>query len=169
MGVAGFALSLWALAWVAHLAWWRVRLPAKQTRALLLLFLAAGAGGAVAAATLPAVAARAPQGPWGWLLAATFFGAASLSYVALYSGLEEDSPTLALVLRCWRAGGRLGRDDAVRFLAEAPLWEARIGALVRDGFVVEDAGALRLTPKGQRLARTFARAAAVLGLAPGGG
>jgi hypothetical protein len=164
-----FAVSLWALAWLAHLAWWRVRVPAKQTRALLALFGAVAVGGVVAALTVPAVAAWAPAGPWGWLAAGTFHAAVSLSYVAFYSGLEEDSPTLALVLRCWRAGGELPREEAVRFLAEAPLWELRIGALVRDGFAVEDGAALRLTPKGARLARSFARAAAALGLEPDGG
>src|SRR6266542_1065286 len=92
LGVALFLIPL-----VFHLVLWRIRLPQRQTRALLLIFLGLWPCELVALQVLPSFIEYAPVGCWEYLHLVVCHLALSLAYVVLYSALEEDSPSMAIV------------------------------------------------------------------------
>ena len=159
MSVLLWGPGLFLCAFALHVGLWRVRVPARQRRALLALFAgvfaaaaalgARGGGGAGSPAWLPA-------GPWAWLLSAVCYASLAAGYVALHIGLEVDSPTLTLVNRI-DAGGARGvteaeLEDAVRM---ERFVRSRVTRLADDGQVSEERGRYRIAEPGVRLLRFY--------------
>ena len=91
------ALILLAAAFVFHLAWWRIQLPQRQLRALLVIFGVFFAAAMVLYAVQPELVALPGAAPWiSWLYVALFYWAAAFCYMITYSAMEGDSPTLSL-------------------------------------------------------------------------
>ncbi|MBU1042613.1 MAG: hypothetical protein KKF77_16085 [Proteobacteria bacterium] len=93
----------------------------------------------------------------------------SLSYIALYSAIEADSPSLTMVKFVAAAGsaGR-AREDFDRVISDTSLVEERLKAMVDEGMAVRQGNVLGITPKGLGMARLFSAAARLLNLNPGG-
>jgi hypothetical protein len=144
------ALGLFAFAWLAHVAWWRIAAPRRHSASLLALFVA------IALAALLA----APALPGRWLPAAAelpavlvlYLGAAA-SYLILYTAVEQTSPTVALI-RVLAAARERGctREELGRVLTDDLFVRPRLEALVADGVVAEGPGGWSLTPRGRRAA-----------------
>lgn len=136
------------LAFLCHLAWWRIRLPKRQLRTLLLIFgtfFLLILGGMVIWPELVALPA-APH--WiSWLYVTLFYWAAAFCYVITYSAMEGDSPTLSLMRYLHKAGPEgVSHDDIEEFFRQRPFVGARLKALVHDGvFLIEEKG-YRLSP-----------------------
>ncbi len=157
-----FACALAAAAWLVHAAVWQVRIPRRQTRAILLIFAGTLAVGLYAGVHLLP----------GFLdcgRAALFFLACTAAYVVTYSAIEADSPSLAIMLRIARAGaGGIAAHAVVREMSDEVLIIPRIADLVRDGMVCVSDARYLLTPKGRRFVRIFIGWRALLGLPRGG-
>jgi hypothetical protein len=148
------AISLSATGFAAHWLLWRVRIPARQTAALLAIF----------SATLLIGLATAPWWPVAWrftsawevLHVAIFHVAAMLAYVVAYSALEERSPSMTILSRVADSGSRgKSREELQAMLVNVSPVEIRLAAMVRDGMVRDDAGMIVLTGKGWAWANTF--------------
>jgi hypothetical protein len=150
------SLALFGAAWLVHLVWWRVRLPRRQSMALLAVFavvplLAAAAGGArfIAAAEVPAAAAL-------------YLGAVGC-YLILYTGVEQTSPTLVIVRALQAARPRgCSAEELAQLVTDELFVRPRLEALVADGIAAATADGWVLTARGRRTARLAAALARVL-------
>jgi len=141
-------------AFLAHWLFWRVRIPARQTAALLAIFSATLVIGLISSAWWPP--AWQFSSTWQVLHVVIFHIAAMLAYVVAYSALEERSPSMTILSRVADAG-RAGqsRDELQVMLVNVSPVEVRLTAMVRDGMVREDGGTVVLTAKGWAWANTF--------------
>jgi hypothetical protein len=150
MKVAVFAAGLFLLAFVLHWSLWRLRVPRRQTAALLLIFLGVLPVGLAVGILAPGLRGVAPAGGWEVLHVAVFHVAVSLAYVVTYSALEEHSPSLTLVKYVAAAGARgCCRADLHARIDNSIIVHSRLRAMVRDRMAEEAGGVYRLTPKGR--------------------
>lgn len=154
MRILTIAIGLSSTAFLAHWLLWQVRIPARQTAALLAIF----------SATLIIGLAISPWWPPAWrftnawevLHVAIFHVAAMLAYVVAYSALEERSPSMTILSRVADAGSRgQSREELQAMLINVSPVEIRLAAMVRDGMVRDDEGVISLTAKGWAWANTF--------------
>ena len=164
-----FSCGLFLVTFLTHLAIWRIRVPRRAFRALLLLFLGALPATYLLAAILPALGAVAPLGPWQWLHAALFHLPVSLGYIVTYSALEEDSPTLTLLVFLEQAGtaGR-SRHDLYGVIGNDFVIGSRMEALLIGGLLTPIDSKYQLTAKGRSWARLFGAFRWLYCLNPGG-
>jgi hypothetical protein len=156
MKVVLLGLGATALAFCLHLLVWRIRIPHRQTRALLLIFV----GVFVVCAGLVTLwlPARflAPDDAWGLVHATLFFLAMLAAYIITYTAIEADSPTLVMVMRIRESGpDGLEREAFDRMLTDELLVLPRLRDMLRDGTAVVEHGHYRLTPKGLFMAKIF--------------
>lgn len=146
-----------AAAFVFHLVWWRIRLPQRQLRALLVIFGVFFVAALALYAMQPGLVALAGAAPWiSWLYVALFYWAAAFCYVITYSAMEGDSPTLSLTrhLHGLRGSG-MDRAELEEFFRQRPFIGARVKALMTDGILLEHDGGYRLAPGGYVFFRTI--------------
>jgi hypothetical protein len=156
MRVAGVAFGLFALAFALHWLWWRVRVPKRQSAAIMLLFFGVLAAGLGALHVVPGLKDRGPWGLWPSLHIAIFHTAVTLAYVVAYSILEERSPSMTLLVHVADAGSRgRSRDELLAVMSGFTPVETRLTAMVRDGMIAPDGDGYLLTPKGRVWAVTF--------------
>ena len=144
------SLSLWGAAFLAHLVLWRIWLPRPATNVLLGLFFGTLAVGLLVAAWPLGLISS----PWQMLQVSLFHTAFSLAYIIVYTGIEETSPTLAVVRAVQLAGAQgCSREDLEKVVNDADFLEPRLETLQASGLIVEEAENCRLTNKGVKLAR----------------
>jgi hypothetical protein len=151
---------------LVHLVWWRISLPKRQTRALLVIFaLVPVIVAVISGALLPSVHLSGAQATLVGLCDAS----CALTYIALYSAIEQQSPTLAIVSRLAAAGEAGCSEDELRlsFGQELPMAN-RLALMEQSAWLHADGDSLVLTDEGRFFARLFDRAANVFGLAKGG-
>jgi hypothetical protein len=169
MRVTVFGFSLFVLAFVIHLIVWRVRLPVRQTLWLLVIFLGALLAGLAAGLSVSLLRPYAPATFFECLHVVLFHVPLTLAYVAGYSLLEDDSPSVAIVKYVAAAGHRgRAREEFRNIIRHESLVKLRLEAMVRDRLIVQDLACYRLTAKGTLLVRVFMAAQNVLGLPTGG-
>lgn len=166
-------LVIFGLAMLVHLAWWRIFLPRRQIKALLVLFLAATGVSLLLLALLIRLAPEwqgyGPADLWGYLHVAEMVLALGLSYMVTYSALEADSPSLVIALTIADQGTHgLAAEDLAQAMSDERLVRPRLEDLVLDQMAFWQGERLLLTPKGQALARLFAFYRRLLGKGLGG-
>ena len=148
------AIALYAAAFLAHWLLWRVRIPSRQTAALLVIFSTVLLIGLMSSAWWPP--AWRFTSVWEVIHVAIFHGAAMLAYVVAYSALEERSPSMTILSRVADSGSRgQSREELQSMLVNVSPVEIRLAAMVRDGMVRDDGGRIVLTAKGRAWANTF--------------
>ena len=173
MKVLVWSIALWTLAFLLHLLLWRMRLPKRQTRALLAVFLGVLTGGMVFFALGPGLwpdcAVYLPTALPECLHVGLLFIAVTLAYIVTYSALEVDSPSLVMVMAIADAGANgLGKRQFEQSMTDDILITPRLHDLLRDQMVYLDAGRYRLTVKGRRFVRIFIFYRGLLNAAKGG-
>ena len=158
-------LSIVALAFVLHLVIWRVKLPHRQTRTLLLLFFAVMIAADICLYLFFEGGADLPTLVRVNALVVSF----TLAYVISYSALEADSPSL-VIIRLVSAAGPSGLQAHLleNELSDEKLVRPRVQDLVRDQLAYLENGFYRLTPKGRRFVAVFAFYRALLKAGKGG-
>jgi hypothetical protein len=156
MRIAGLALAQFSIAFFVHWLLWRIRVPRRQTAALLAILLGMLPVGLAAMSWGPGARLAGPLGPWQCTHIAVFHVALSLAYVVAYSALEEQSPSMTLLLDVARAEpeGRT-RDELAALLEGRSPVEVRLDAMLRDKMVTQAGGNYQLTAKGLLWAGTF--------------
>lgn len=169
MHIACFAFGLFALSFALHWIWWRVKLPRRQSAALLLLFTFVLAVGLAASQWWAPLADYGPRGFWACLQVAIFHIAMTFAYIIAYSALEERSPSMTLLVHVANArGGGRTRDELYAALSGVTPIESRLAAMTRDQMVVVDGRVYRITPKGRAWALTFGTWRRLIRLKKGG-
>lgn len=170
MRILFFSILLTGVSFAIHFLVWKIAIPRRQTRSLLLLFAAVPCAAAAlswfAGDDLPA---WWPATAWECLQVAIFHTAVALAYVVVYSALEERSPSMTLLSHVWRNGGSgCTRRQLEAVLCRLSPVEVRLAAMVRDGMIAEDDGVFRITAKGCRWIMTFDAVRRLLGFSRGG-
>lgn len=169
MRIAALALTLFLAAFVLHWAVWRIRVPRRQSAALLAILLAALPAGLALVAFVPALQILRPRGFWEVVQVCTFHVAMTLAYVVAYSAIEGRSPSMTLLTHVADARGR-GRTRAElqsMLRGDDPV-ALRLQALLGDRLIVEEDGEYMLTAKGWAWSFCFGTFRNLLNLEKGG-
>ena len=172
MRILCIALTIFAAGFMLHWIWWRVRIPRRQTAALLAVFSLTLAAGLVALSLRAALGEPRfweLRNAWEVAHVACFGIAATLAYIVAYSALEERSPSMTILTRVADSGERgQSREELQALLLHVSPVEIRLAAMERDGMVRDEAGIVVLTPKGWAWANTFSSWRRLLRFQPGG-
>ena len=167
MNVLLTGIALLLISFCSQLLLWRLWIPARQIRALLVIFLLvpllAVAGALIAGVPAFLAALTAPE----ITRLVIFYVSCSLVYVVLYSAIEEKSPTLSIVSYVARKGECSEADLFGQFGKGSELSQ-RIELLTLSKLVECDDAGYRLTPGGRRFATLFDAANRLFGLELGG-
>jgi hypothetical protein len=166
---AALALGLLCTAFLAHLVVWRIRLPRRHTRGLLMIFIGILPLGLVVVHFAPVLSDLSPIRPWDYLQIIMFHVAMSLAYIHFYSGLELRSPRMTLVTYVSANNERgVTADELQALLGTVLPLESRLNAMVDDGFLAFHDDECRLTPKGRFWATFFLIGQRIARLGQGG-
>jgi hypothetical protein len=173
MSVLLWGILLFGLAFLVHVVLWKIHLPQRQTRALLLIFFGVLLIGLVllwSAKLMLHTKFRTPETIPENLHIALFVAAFTLAYIITYSALEADSPSLVMILRIAEAGSHgLPKEQFKHQMTDELLIVPRIRDLLRDHLVYAEAGKYKLTPKGVLFARIFIVYRRILNISQKGG
>jgi len=169
MRIAGLAFGLFLAAFLLHWIIWRIRIPRRQTAALMLILLGALPAGLIAVTFVPALQDFGPRGLWEVFHVSTFHVALSLAYIVAYTAIEGRSPSMALLVYVAdaRGQGRTREELESVLRGENPV-AARLQAMLLDKMVVQNGGLFVLTVKGWAWARGLGTFRKVLGMGKGG-
>jgi len=169
MKIAGLAFSLFLAAFLLHWIIWRIRIPRRQSAALLVILLGTLPVGLAAVILVPALQFFGPLGFWEVLHVATFHVALSLAYIVAYTAIEGRSPSMALLVYVAdaRGQGRTREELESALRGENPV-AARVQAMLLDGMIVQAEGSYRLTAKGWAWARALGSFRRLLAMEKGG-
>jgi hypothetical protein len=159
-------VGLLLLSFCAQLALWRIFIPSRQIRALLLVFILMPliVAGVVQLTGIPMPAALSAAE---MVRLAIFYVSCALTYIVLFSAIEEQSPTLAIISYVAKKSQCSVADLVDRFGRGHELSQ-RIELLARSEFVRQEGNRYRLSPAGDRLAKLFDAANRLFGLESGG-
>lgn len=159
MSVLLWSVIIVCVAFAIHLAWWRIALPVRQTKWLLIIFfgtMAAVEALLYALHTFGISVFHAPHGLPEYLHITLFVIAVTLAYMITYSAIEADSPSLVMVMSIARTGSQgLEKEAFYGMMTDDLLIKPRIRDLLTDQMAVLDRDTYRLTPKGVLFARIF--------------
>jgi hypothetical protein len=165
--IAGLALL--AISFIAHLVIWRVCAVKRPILALLGIFAAAPLLTALISGGIAIHPVPPSLSVTDIVRIALFYVSCALVYICVYSAIEAQSPTLAIVT-CIASRGGAGCTEpelAELLTAETGLRE-RIGLMEAGGMVVLSGDRCALTPQGRLWARVFESAGNLFVLSLGG-
>ncbi len=163
MNIVLFSFCLFAAAFLAHWLLWRVWLPKRQIVALLWVFQGIFAvvllwGWLVSSgeASAKPQAAFWPCDFWQWLHVALFYEAVSLAYIVAYSALEQDSPSMTIVVFVADAKGRgRTREELYSLIGQDFITGYRFDSMVHGGLIARVGDVYVLTSRGRFWAHLF--------------
>lgn len=152
------AIGLLILAFICHLILWRIRRPARFTLAFFIIFLIFYFG-IFFITFLPGDIFRFTLLYW----------SSALVYIILYSAIDQQSPTLAIV-DFIKTHGDFGCDESaiIQYLAPEDEIKKRLMAMTQSGWVSQEGQYWVLTQQGKMFAALFGGAAKFFGLNRGG-
>jgi hypothetical protein len=168
MGLFLAGLALLMLAFVVHVVIWRVHLPRRSIRALLYIFATTPLVAVpIFMAIDPSAVIDASQSDA--LRVLLFYVSCSLVYVCLYSAIEAQSPSLAIVSYVAGCGGAsCSETDIANHVIDGDGVSARIDSMKAAKMIVVGDGRCALTPGGRLWAELFEFAGSIFRLPLGG-
>lgn len=173
MRILLLSVCIFSLALCMHLLIWRLRIPKRQRKVLLRIFLATFFISILGISIFQT-----------WNLVPRFLRiyyfseviqvfifviAFAFSYIITYSAVEADSPSLAIIKTIAKSGSEgLDKGKLFAILNDDILVKPRLADLLTDGLVSLDNGRYTLTPKGRLSARVFIAYRKLLDLPVGG-
>jgi hypothetical protein len=149
------ALGLFAGSWGTHLVWWRLSPPQRPFRVLVAVFIG---NPVVLVAALGALGRTDMMDAAEWASVGFFHLGATLCYLITYAGIEETSPSLAIVRKVESAGAAGATlEELGSVVTNERFIDPRLASLERDGFVTVQEGNFRLTAKGRSAASAAGR------------
>ena len=118
MNVLLYGSLLFMAAFVLHVVVWRIRLPKRQTKALLFIFFGVLACGSLLLFKYPGTIiilglhppVAVPEYCRIWL----YFVSLTLAYMITYSAIEADSPSLMIILKIAKPANRVWMKSCLR-------------------------------------------------------
>jgi hypothetical protein len=173
MIVFWWSIGLVLLAFTLHVIIWKIRIPYRQTKAIVLIFLGVLAcllGAAfVLSQAAPGWQPFLPTDIFAYGHIALFVISFLLAYIITYSALEAESPTLTMVRKILAAGPRgLDKTSFDQSLTADLLLVPRCQDLLRDKLATLDADRYKLTPQGKLIAKLVIHYRRLMGAGTGG-
>ncbi|MCX5785050.1 MAG: hypothetical protein NTX59_05130 [Elusimicrobia bacterium] len=155
-----------------HFLAWKVKLPARQTKTILIIMfsgLAASLAVFVIFPFLTILGVKAPDTPAEYISVALYVASFVLAYMITYSGIEADSPTLVMmkIIADAREKG-IQTEEFFNMLNNDILVKPRLRDLIIDKMVFIREERYILTAKGKIFAEIFILYRKILGLGKGG-
>jgi hypothetical protein len=160
-------IGLLFLSFCAQLVFWRILVPGRQIRALLVIFFLVPLVVFGVVQLIGTPIALTALSPAEIVRLAIFYVSCALTYIVLFSAIEEQSPTLAIVSYVAKKSQCAGADLVDRFGKGQEL-SHRIELLARSEFVKHEGDRYRLSPPGDRLAKLFDASSRLFGIESGG-
>ena len=155
MNIALFSFALFIAAFAVHWLLWRLWRPKRQIVSLLYLFK----GPLAVVLLLSYRLFPAPFWPVGikqWLHVALFYEAVSLAYIVAFSALEQDSPSMTIVVFVADAKGQgQHREELYNLIGQDFIIGYRFESMVHGQLIEKVGDVYRLTPKGAMWAKLF--------------
>ncbi len=173
MIVFSWSMFIVLLAFTIHILIWKIRIPYRQTRAIVSIFLGMLAfplGAAfLLARAYPVLQSHLPADIFQYCHIALFVISILFAYIITYTALEADSPTLVMVRKILEAGpGGLDKDSFNKSMTADLLVVPRCKDLLRDKMAYLDGDRYKLTTKGKLLANLFIHYRRLIGAGIGG-
>jgi hypothetical protein len=146
------------LAWGAHVVLWKVRVPRRQTRTLLILF--------AGMALLAGLERRLNALETVYLF--MMVGTVGFAYATFFTTVEADSPSLDILLWLDKAAGGVTQEELLSVLNDDVLVLARLDDLVRCGMVVLRKGRFEATSSGRAFIAVFVNFRRLINAGKGG-
>ena len=156
-------IFLFLLAFILHFVIWKVRIPKRQIKALLLIFYSTLIAGLMIVKqdyfTIPFMNVYAPSSLFEYIHISLLFISITFVYIELYSTLETGSPSLIIITNIAKAGPE-GLDKellerSMDLLINNKLIEDRLRCIIRDNMVYIDERKFMLTCKGNLFIRVL--------------
>ena len=157
MKILIYSFVYFTFAFIIHFIFWKVKLPKRQTKALLVIFFSTLVAGFFIT--------NLGSGYYNFLSQFTiaeylhislFFISLTLAYMITYSAIEVDSPSLIMIMTIADAGPNgLDENEFKRILNDSFLIKPRLKDIILDKMAYLDNGKYKLTPKGILFARIF--------------
>ena len=145
-----YCLLSFPFAWMIHLCIWRIALPNRHTRALLIIFFSTFVLLLIASSV-----SILPRLTWAQILQLlVLYVPTALAYICFYSAIEEDSPSVGLIALTARKE-KCMREDYYVVINDAFLVKSRLHAMIRDGLLTNTGEYYSLTPEGLWWGRLF--------------
>jgi len=160
MAVLVYGSLLFGLAFVFHVVWWRLHLPKRQTKVLLLVFFAVLCAGSFIiqqyTLKISIFGLHPPSDISEYFQLGIYFISLTLAYMITYSAIEADSPSLIIVMMISKAGkSGLSKEVLERDMGDSVLIAPRINDLLTDKMAEMREGKYLLTRKGLLVVRLF--------------
>ncbi len=150
MNILYYETIIFFFAFLVHLLIWRSGLP-KKNHTLLLLNIFFGIF--IASIFLKVVLLPKPADYWRLFL---LHSSLTLAYIATYSAIEVDSPSLVILLNIAQSSsGGLSKERLYAIMPNETIVVPRITDLVNDKMVFIDKDKYKLSPKGVFLISVF--------------
>ncbi|MFA5848084.1 MAG: hypothetical protein WC855_14410 [Thermodesulfovibrionales bacterium] len=164
---------LFLMAFILQLIIWKIRIPKRQIKVLLVIFFGTLFTGLltlkIAPFSIPGLAVYSPRHPLEYLHISISFISLTLAYMITYSAIEADSPSLVMIRAVAKAGlGGLDKKEFEKTMNDELLVIPRVRDLLNDKMAYIDGDKYRLTPKGFLFARLFVLSRKILNAPKGG-
>ena len=160
MIVLSWSATLFLSALLIQIFIWKIRLPCRQAKTLLVVFCFTFVFGITwiltAHPTLPIFGTPAPQHIAEYLHITLSYWVFTMAPLITYSAVEVDSPSLIMTMAIQKSGKKgLPIEVFKRSMTDEILVLPRIRDLVHDKIAVLENNTYKLTPKGKTLAKIF--------------
>jgi hypothetical protein len=165
MELLAFSLSTLFVALILHILVWRVALPASQTVGLLKIFALVYAC-SLAASFLPSI--YVPRTVLERLHFTLFYIPTVLAYCSLFSLVEHESPSLAMIAEATKSPQGCAREEFLSAIGGQAIVGQRLEAAEGNGLLLANRGGFVLTVRGRFYASLFELIARIFKLDEGG-
>lgn len=157
MKILIYSFFYFALAFIIHFVSWKIKLPKRQTKTLLVIFFSTLFIGFFITNFVSEYYHFLDKCTiTEYLHISLFFVALTLAYMITYSAIEVDSPSLVMIMTIANAGANgLDKNEFERILNDDLLVKPRLKDIVTDKMAYLDGEKYKLTSKGILFARIF--------------
>ncbi len=158
MKIFFFGIVLFLLAFVVHLFIWRIRVPRKQTQTLLVSYACCGAAGGLVLPLLNHIlpTALSADSFAEIMTIFVFYGSMALGYIAFYSLLENDSPSLTLIRGLTEAKSYgMTIEELYEMMSKKQFVRSRLEQLLKDKLVIISGNKYYATQTGEAFLLIF--------------
>lgn len=162
-----FTIGVFLFAFLLHIVIWRIRIPRRQTEALLLIFIITFALGVF---FLDRIVLPSKVALWrAYLEISVFYLSLVIAYLLSYPAIAALSPSLVIcdIISRSKTHG-VSKSDVELLLNDEVLIKPRIEDLVNDNMVCYSDGKYRLAKKGRLLVSIFVLFRNILRIPKGG-
>lgn len=173
MEILFWGLAIFCFAFILHLLVWKICVPKSTIKVLLLIFFSCLVVSLIflffASALFVDFFLRIPNNFIDYVYITMLFVSLSLVYIASYSAIEADSPSLVVVMSIAKSSpDGLSKEGLLEMFTDDLLVKPRIKDLVNSKMIHLESNSYKLTNKGALFVKVFILFRKFLSLSKGG-